>query len=214
MSMIMDRTETAILIHGLWMHGLVLLPHQHWLRGEGFSVRRFSYPSWRCGLADNVHLLSSLVDETPGGVIHLVAHSLGGLVALDMLSREPDVRIRRIVLLGTPYAGCHCGNLLARQPVLNVLVGRTFKDWFSLPRPSMQPDVEIGVIAGTHPFGLGCLVPGLAHPNDGLVAVNETRIATAKDKITLNVSHSGMLVSRLCARQIGNFLRTGNFVHA
>jgi pimeloyl-ACP methyl ester carboxylesterase len=212
--MIMDKTETIILIHGLWMRGFVLLPHQHWLRGEGFLVRRFSYPSWRDGLADNVHLLSSFVDETPAGVIHLVGHSLGGLVALHMLSREPDARIRRVVLMGTPYAGCRCGNLLARQPILNTLVGRTFKDWLSLPRPALQPDVEIGVIAGTCPVGLGRLVTGLARPNDGLVAVNETCIAAAKDSIMLNVSHSGMLVSRLCARQIGSFLKTGNFVLA
>lgn len=209
-----DQAETIILIHGLWMHGLVLLPHQRWLRAEGFAVRRFSYPSWRGGLADNVRLLSSFVNETPGSVIHLVAHSLGGLVALKMLSQEPDARISRVVLLGTPYAGCHCGITLAAQPVLTALVGRTFKDWFSLPRPALQPAVDIGVIAGTRPIGFGRLIPGLARPNDGVVAVDETRIAAASDSIALNVSHSGMLVSCGCAGQIANFLRTGRFIHA
>jgi pimeloyl-ACP methyl ester carboxylesterase len=196
------------------MRGLVLLPHQRWLRAEGFSVRRFSYPSWRGGLAGNVRLLSSFINETPGAVIHLVAHSMGGLVVLKMLSQEPDARIRRVVLMGTPYTGCHCGITLAAQPVLTVLVGRTFKDWFSLPRPALPPAVEIGVIAGTHPISFGRLISGLARPNDGLVAVDETHIAAARDSITLNVSHSGMLVSRVCAGQIANFLRTGNFIHA
>jgi pimeloyl-ACP methyl ester carboxylesterase len=209
-----DQAETVILIHGLWMHGLVLLPHQHWLRAEGFSVRRFSYPSWRGGFASNVRLLSSFVNETPGADIHLVAHSLGGLVALSMLSQEPDARIRSIVLLGTPYAGCHCGLTVAAQPVINVLVGQTFKDWFSLPRPPLQTAVAIGVIAGTRPMGLGRLIPGLARPNDGLVAVNETHIAAARDSITLNVSHSGLLVSRACAGQIASFIRVGRFIHA
>lgn len=196
------------------MHGLVLLPHQRWLRAEGFAVRRFSYPSWRGGLADNVRLLSSFVNETPGAVIHLVAHSLGGLVALKMLSQEPDARISRVVLLGTPYAGCHCGITLAAQPVLTALVGRTFKDWFRLPRPALQPAVDIGVIAGTRPIGFGRLIPGLARSNDGVVAVDETRIAAASDSIALNVSHSGMLVSYACAGQIANFLKTGRFIHA
>ena len=209
-----DKTETVILIHGLWMRGLVLLPHQRWLRAEGFAVRRFSYPSWRGGLADNVRLLSGFVNETPGTVIHLVAHSLGGLVALKMLSQEPDARIRRVVLLGTPYAGCHCGLALAESPLLAALVGHTFEDCFSLPRPALPPAVEIGVIAGTRPIGLGRLIPGLARPNDGLIAVAETRIAAARDSIALNVSHSGMLVSRACAGQIASFLRTGGFVHA
>lgn len=209
-----DKTEAVILIHGLWMRGFVLLPHQRWLRAEGFAVRRFSYPSRQGSLADNVHLLSSFVNETPDPIIHLVAHSLGGLVALKMLSQEPDARIRRVVLLGTPYAGCHCGFTLAAQPVLAALVGHTFEDWFSLPRPIMPSAVEIGVIAGTRPVSFGRLIPGLARPNDGLVAVDETRLAAARDSIALNVSHSGMLVSRACAAQTANFLRTGNFIHA
>jgi pimeloyl-ACP methyl ester carboxylesterase len=212
--MFKDNMETIILIHGLWMRGLVLLPQQRWLRAEGFFAHRFSYPSWGNGLAANAHLLSGFVNNTPGSVIHLVAHSLGGLVALDMLTHEPDIRIGRVVLMGTPYMGCHCGTTLARLSVLNMLVGRTFKDFFRKPRPILHTEVEIGVIAGTRSIGLGRLVPRLARPNDGLVAVSETHISAAKDSITLNVSHSGMLLSRRCARQIGNFLRTGNFIHA
>ncbi|HTN94212.1 MAG TPA: alpha/beta fold hydrolase [Gallionella sp.] len=208
------QAETVILIHGLWMNGLVLLPHQHWLRTGGFAVHRFSYPSWRAGLADNVHSLTCFVDETPGDVIHLVAHSLGGVVVLKMLSQKADARIRRIILMGTPYAGCHSGTTLAAQPVLAALVGRTFKDWFSLSLPALQTAVEIGVIAGTRSIGFGRLIPGLARPNDGLVTVDETRIAEASDSIALNVSHSGMLVSRTCAGQIASFIRTGRFIHA
>jgi len=196
------------------MHGIVLLPLQRRLLAAGYSVRRFSYPSWRGSLADNADLLSSFVNATPGAAIRLVAHSLGGLVALKMLSQEPDARIRSVALLGTPYAGCHCGITLAEQPVMKMLVGHTFKDWFSLPRPALQTAVEIGVIAGSRPVGLGRLIPGLARPNDGLVSVNETHIAVARDSITLDVSHSGMLVSRVCAGQISNFLRMGEFIHA
>jgi pimeloyl-ACP methyl ester carboxylesterase len=209
----MDKVETIILIHGLWMNSLVLLPHQRRLRAQGFAVRRFSYPSWRGGLADNVHLLSSFVDESPGAVIHIVAHSLGGLVALKMLSHAPDARIRRVVLMGAPYTGCHCGITLAAQPMLTELVGRTLKDWFSLPHPTLRATVEIGVIAGTRSIGFGRLIPGLARPNDGVIAVEETRIAEASDSIALNVSHSGMLVSRACAGQITSFFRTGRFIH-
>ena len=47
--------------------------------------------------------------------------------------------------------------------------------------------------------------------NDGLIAVDETRLDTASDSIALNVSHSGMLVSRACAGQIASFLRTANY---
>ena len=208
-----DKTETVILIHGLWMRGQVMLPQQHWLRGEGFAAQRFTYPSWRDGLADNVGLLSRFVNKTQGSVIHLVAHSLGGLIALRMLAQEPDPRIGRVVLLGTPYAGCHCGATLAATPGLARLVGRTFDDWFGLPRPALPPATEVGIIAGTRRLSFGRLIPGLPRPNDGLITVDETRLATASDSIALNVSHSGMLVSRACAVQIASFLRTGKFIH-
>jgi len=209
-----DKAETVILIHGLWMRGIVLRPYQHWLRAKGFAVRRFSYPSWRDGLDDNVRCLSTFVKQTPGSVIHLVAHSLGGLLALTMLARKADPRISRIVLLGTPYAGSHCGFTLTAIPALAALVGQTFTDWFALPHPVLPPETEIGVIAGTRRISLGRLIPGLARPNDGLVAVDETRLASCKDSIALNVSHSGMLVSRACVGQISHFLKTGNFIHA
>jgi len=209
-----DKAETVILLHGLWMRGAVLLPYQHWLRADGFAVRRFSYPSWRGGLADNVRLLSRYVNETPGSVVHLVAHSIGGAVVLKLLSQASDPRIGRVVLLGTPYAGCHCGITLAAIPLLAPLVGSTFLDWFSSPRPALPTATEIGVIAGTRRISFGRLIPGLARPNDGLIAVAETHLPEATDSIALNVSHSGMLVSRACARQITNFLGTGHFIHA
>ena len=208
-----DRTETVILIHGLWMSGFVLLPHQHWLRADGFTAHRFSYPSWRNGLDDNAHLLMRFIKETSATTIHLVAHSLGGLVALKMLSQETDTRIRRLVLMGTPYEGCHCGITLVESSVLAPLVGRTFEEWFNQPRPVPHPTVEIGVIAGIRPVGLGRLIPGLAQPSDGVISVSETRIAAAKDSISLDINHSGMLVSRACAEQVTNFLKMGNFIH-
>ena len=208
-----NNAETVILIHGLWMHGIVLLPYQHWLRRAGFVAYRFSYPSWRDGLADNARLLAGYVQATPGPVIHLVAHSLGGLVALRMLAEHGTARIGRVVLLGTPYAQCHCGFTVARLPLLAAVLGRSFADWFVLPRCELPPATEIGVIAGTQRIGLGRLIPGLARPNDGLVSVAETHIAAARDRIALPVSHSGMLISPACAGQVAHFLRTGHFDH-
>ncbi len=208
-----DPSETVILIHGLWMPGIILLLLQRRLRALGFAVRRFAYPSWRDGLSDNVGRLSRCVAQTPGEVIHLVAHSLGGLLTLTLLGQRHDARIGRVVLLGTPCAGCHCGFVLAAIPLLAPVVGRTFADWFRQARPALPLRAEIGVIAGTRRIGFGLLIPGLARPNDGLISVAETRLESAADSIALRVHHSGMLFSRACVQQIASFLRSGRFVH-
>ena len=70
------------------------------------------------------------------------------------------------------------------------------------------------MIAGTRGVGLGRLVaPDLPQPNDGAVAVSETQLAAARDRLELPVSHTGMLFSRQVSRQVRAFLRYGRFEH-
>ncbi len=205
--------DTVILVHGLWMPPFVLLPLRYRLIRRGFAVRLFSYPSMRGSLARNAQALAQFVSGTAGARIHLVGHSLGGLVVLTVLARHADLRLRRAVLMGSPAAGCHCASVLAHIPGLSALLGRSLKDWLALPRPRLPASTKIGVIAGSRSLGLGRLIPGLPRPNDGVVAVAETRLPEAGDFVTLGVSHSEMLVSRACADQVAAFLRTGGFVH-
>ncbi|MDD5330671.1 MAG: alpha/beta fold hydrolase [Sulfuricella sp.] len=205
--------ETVILVHGLWMRAFVLLPLRYWLIRRGFAVRLFSYPSIAGGLARNAEALAQFISHTSGTDLHLVGHSLGGLVILHMLARHADPRLRRAVLMGSPAAGSHCASVLARTPVLSALLGRSLKDWLAQPRPQPSAPVEIGVLAGSRSFGLGRLAPGLPRPNDGVVAVAETRLPEARDSVVLDVAHAQMLVSRACADQVAAFLRTGGFVH-
>ena len=54
---------------------------------------------------------------------------------------------------------------------------------------------------------------GLPQPNDGVVALNETRLPAAADFIALPIAHSQMLASRACGAQLLSFLETGRFRH-
>ena len=208
-----DSRETIILVHGLWMRGPVFFLHQRWLADKGYGVRQFSYPSVSNGLRQNAEALSRFIAATDGDNIHLVGHSLGGLVALDMLAHHPDPRLRRAVLMGSPCAGCHAASAVADVPLLDAVIGRSLNDWLALPRPALPGSVGIGVLAGDFSLGLGRLVPGLPQPNDGVVAVAETQLPEAGDSIVLHVSHAGMLASRACAEQAAAFLLNGKFMH-
>lgn len=205
----------VILVHGLWLHGAALMLLRHRLARRGFSVRTFSYPSVRRSLDANSRALSRCVAETAGDSVALVGHSLGGLVVLNMLAQTPDPRIRRVVLMGSPCAGSHCASFLLRTPGLARLLGRSIGDALLRgPHWEVPAGAEIGVLAGCRSFGLGRIVPGLARPNDGVVALEETRLPASRDAIVLPVSHSGMLFSRSCARQVAHFLDKGCFLHA
>ncbi|NIN37578.1 MAG: alpha/beta hydrolase, partial [Gammaproteobacteria bacterium] len=71
---------------------------------------------------------------------------------------------------------------------------------------------DIGVIAGTVPLGFGKLVADFDEPNDGTIAVSETRLKGARDHLVMAVSHKGMLVSPDVADQAAAFLRRGEFL--
>ena len=214
-----SQTATVILVHGLWTPAAAFMPHGHWLQCLGYRTLRFAYPSVRATLSQNVQRLKHFVATTRATDIHLVGHSLGGLIILDLLGQTPDPRLRRVVLLGTPCMDSHCARRLARIAGMPALLGRSIGEWLSRPPDAADAPgapasvIAVGVLAGTRSIGLGRVVAGLARPNDGVVALAETRLPGAADSIALPVAHSGMLVSRRCAAQVAAFLETGRFLH-
>jgi pimeloyl-ACP methyl ester carboxylesterase len=206
--------EMVILVHGLWLHGVVFAWYRRRLARGGFASCAFSYPSVRRGLSENAAALAGFVAAQSARRIHLVGHSLGGLVVLAMLAESTERRLGRVVLLGSPVGGSHCATGLARWPGGAALLGRSLRDWMAAPLPQLPAGIEIGVLAGSRSLGLGRIIRGLPKPNDGVVAVAETRLAASKDSVVLPVAHSQMLFSPTCIDQVASFLTTGNFSHA
>ncbi|HJV27986.1 MAG TPA: alpha/beta fold hydrolase [Aromatoleum sp.] len=205
------RPESVVLVHGLWMHGLVLTPLRRRLAAAGFDAHTWSYPSVTRRLATNAQAFAGYLAGIDAETVHLVGHSLGGLIILCALQRRPDPRVRRIVLMGSPYSGSRGATDLLRVPGLSLLVGPSVQDWLAGPPVPCPPGVDIGVIAGTHALGLVGTLVRLESPNDGIVTVAETFCPAACDAVTVHANHSGMLFSRPCADQVVNFLRTGAF---
>lgn len=209
-----DTAATVVLVHGLWTPAAVFLPHGRWLQGRGYRTLRFGYPSVRATLSQNAQALRRYIAAAGGSEIHLVGHSLGGLVILDLLRQNADPRLRRVVLLGTPCLDSHCARRLAALRGMPALLGRSIGEWLARgPAAAVAPWPAVGVLAGTRSLGLGRVVTGLPRPNDGVVSVAETRLPGAADFIALPVAHSEMLASRRCAEQIAAFLATGRFRH-
>ena len=204
----------TVLVHGLWMHGVVMQLQRYYLARMGFDAMCYSYPSMRLTLTANADRLAQFARSLRSPHIHWVGHSLGGLVILRMLEREPALPPGRVVLLGVPYGDGYARRALAASGLGTRLLGRSIGEWVGIEKPEKFPGREIGVIAGSLSRGLGRVVArGLPTPNDGVVTVAETGLAAARDRIVLPVSHSGMLFSRRVARQSGAFLRDGKFDH-
>lgn len=205
--------DTIVLVHGLWMHGWVMRLMGMRLRRRGFHPVFFSYPSMRNSLSQNALLLSNFVANISAQRIHFIGHSLGGLLVLQMLAEYPQQRVGRVVLAGSPYSGSCVATRLSRIAPGRYILGRSMRQWLGQEIPEWNDSYELGVIAGRKSMGGGRLISRLPHPNDGVVAVEETRMPGTNDEIVLNVSHSGMLLSTALIRQACSFLRSGHFLH-
>ena len=205
---------TVLLVHGLWMNAFAMLPLARRLERCGFQVKRYGYRSVTRGLHENVRGLAAACKSMQQGGsarLHLVGHSLGGVLIMTMLQEHPEIHVQRVVLVGVPYAGSAAAHGLGHFGWGRNVLGHTIEDWRGRPRVPVPQGLEVGVIAGNVSFGLGRLFVNLPGPNDGAVMLSETQVPGATDSIVLRTSHSAMLVSRQVARATCTFLKTGSF---
>jgi pimeloyl-ACP methyl ester carboxylesterase len=207
----MRKKDRAVLVHGIWMSGLEMSLLQQRIRACGFDCHRFHYSSLKLTPAQSAAELHGFLQHLGTGTIHLVAHSLGGIVLLHLFSRFPQQQPGRVVMLGTPVRGSAVAGRLARGGVLRKVLGRSTEAGLLGDVPEWTGGRELGIIAGTQALGLGRLVGGLEQPSDGTVAVVETRLRGASAYLPLRVSHTGLLFSRRTAQATCRFLRTGSF---
>lgn len=215
--------QHVILLHGLWFNRTVMALLARRIRKAGFQTHCLSYPSMKESPSSNAHYLNNYLQslslnkqEAKEWPVHFVAHSLGGLVALNFLSQYPAYPVGRVVLLGSPVQGSDNARRLLELPLGSRLLGRSIEENGLLNGVSFRQNgsQEIGMIAGTLSFGLGALLGGDRHQkdsNDGVVSVSETRMPGLTDHICVRVSHSGLLISRQVAEQTCVFLETGSF---
>jgi pimeloyl-ACP methyl ester carboxylesterase len=203
--------DAVLLLHGAWMNRWVMSYLAFSLRREGFAVQTLSYRTMRGTLAEHLARVAGEIAELEAPRVHLVGHSLGGVIALRYLQRGADKRVRRAVLLGSPVAGCRAAADLAQRAGGELLLGASLGVWREPVDVSVDPRFEIGAIAGTVALGLGGMVTRLPKPNDGVVCLDETKFPALRDHLTLPVGHTLMLVSPRVARQTAAFLRTGAF---
>ena len=201
----------VVFVHGLWMNGLETLWIRRRMQSLDFAPRAFRYESLHASVEQVVDALSAALARLPPPV-HLVGHSLGGLMLLKLFELRPDQPPGRVVLMGSPASGSHAARSVSQWTIGPAVLGPLALAELvrGEPRRWTQPR-ELGVIAGCTSAGLGRLVADLPRPNDGTVAVEETRIEGMTDHVVLPVTHTSMLVSADAARHLARFLRSGRF---
>jgi pimeloyl-ACP methyl ester carboxylesterase len=199
--------------------GLVL--RRRVARDFQMKTHGFHYPSVSGAMSDITSRLAERIRGLVSGQVsgdgaervHLVGHSLGGIIIYRTLERFPDLPPGRVVFLGTPSVasraaiGAHdrlrwAAKLLGTCVAEELLTTRD-RRW--------RIERDLGIVAGTRRMGLGQYFARLDGENDGTVSVNEARLPGATAFITQPVSHMGLLLSARVARETGAFLKEGRF---
>ncbi|WP_394001435.1 esterase/lipase family protein [Luteimonas sp. WGS1318] len=199
----------VLLLHGLWMVGLTMRRFARGLAAAGFDPVILGYPSIAGGPDAAAQRLVTALEDGPA---HVVGHSLGGLSALRTVARAPALPVGRIVCLGSPVCGSGAAHMLARVPLSRLYFGRS-AEILHAGCVEWPAAVEVGMVAGCVPRGLGALLARFDGPHDGTVSVAETRAPALADHIVVQASHSGLLLSQAAIRQTAAFLRDGHFDH-
>lgn len=191
-----------LLVHGLWMLGPVLTYWARQLRTKGFRPEYFSYRSLLQTPETAMARLRKAVLYEPE--CHIVAHSLGGIIAIHAMADCPEFK-GRIVCVGSPLAGSSVVRQHLNTP-LRFAAGRSAK-LLSNCVQQVPAGLHVSAIAGTNPKGLGQLVHRFKEPNDGSVALSETQIPGLQRHVTVHSSHSGQLFSQAVIEQIVQLLK-------
>lgn len=214
----MKSIDTVVCVHGYLSHGIGMYLIKHRLQREyGMRALLFSYPSVRGTLDENAAALSAFIHDQQLDGMHIIGHSLGGILALRALATDSDPLPGRVVCLGSPLTGSRAASILGEFEWAEDIIGQSLPDGVihHVANEWAAPVAEryqIGVIAGSWSFGLGRLVADFDEDNDGTIAVSETYFDGARDHLVMAVSHKGMLVSADVVDQAAAFLKRGEFL--
>lgn len=192
-----ERGATVILVHGLWGTDLGLRCLGRRIARTGMGVTYYRYASWRDGLDASSTGLRELIRRSAGGTVHLLGHSMGGIVIARMLEGGSPPEVGKVAFLGSPIRGSAVIRAISGNPVGRFLIGPAAREGIVEKRPAPPSDRPLLVVSGTFPLGIGLLFR-LPRPNDGWVQVSETRVEGAKT-ILSGAWHFGLLISRRVA---------------
>lgn len=221
------QTETApasravdcvILLHGLARTARSMRPVQKALTREGFVVRNIGYDS-RAATIEELAMetlpraVAECEHEQPRE-IHVVTHSLGGILLRYYLSEHQIEKLGHAVMLAPPNQGSEVVDKWRNRPGFRQLNGpaglQLGTDAESVPRQLGAVEFSLGVIAGTATVN-PILSLSLPNPDDGKVSVASTKVAGMADFVAVPYSHTFIMSRTKVHQQIVHFLRHGHF---
>ena len=209
---------SVILLHGMARSARSMAPLAADLRNQGYHISNVGYPTRPYDIESLVRryvapAVAACPDDSP---VHVVTHSLGGILIRAYLQDAALPAGSRIVMLAPPNHGSEVADHIRHWPLYRWLMGEVGQQLGTGPDAIVHRfrpiDVEVGVIAARRSLQpwFSWLLPG---ENDGAVSVASTRLDEMRDFIVVDSSHTLLMFNRAVRHQVRRFLAEGRFDH-
>jgi pimeloyl-ACP methyl ester carboxylesterase len=213
-----SRPDGVVLLHGTARRASSMRGLERAFAAAGYATLNIDYPARKAALGTIAGLIRPEIEafSIRVGQLHLVTHSMGGLVARALITRHRPANLGRVVMLAPPNQGSEVADALHRLWLFRRFFGPSGAQLVTrrsdaLSRLLGPVDYPLGVIAADrslYPLESLLLLP---RPNDGRVTVARTRLPGMSGHVTLHTTHATMMWNRRVIAQALRFVRDGRF---
>ncbi|MGD9949221.1 MAG: esterase/lipase family protein [Desulfobulbus sp.] len=209
--------EGVLLLHGLARTKRSMQPMAKFLTQQGYIVHNQGYGSMGAPieqLAERTLAVGfSRLIEQGVEIVHVVTHSMGGILLRSYLRTQRPQQLGRVVMLSPPNQGSELVDVLGRFAWFRLVFGpagcQLGTGQEAVPLQLGAVDFPLGIITGNRPaIGLARFFPG---PSDGKVSVQRAQVAGMSDFLVLSCGHSMIMRKKAVKYKVLQFLRTGRF---
>jgi len=212
-----ESDHLVLLLHGIFRAKEAFDPMRRALRAAGFAAEAVNYPSTQATIESHADQLERLLGNVKDVKrASFVTHSMGGLVARELLARDApwreSIEVNRLVMIATPNQGAHLADQLLPLWAFRRLAGPAAAQLTTDYVPELPPpNVPFGIIAGAKGDGKGYnpLLPG---DDDLTVALESTHLEGAEDTLVVHALHTFIMQNPHVIRATVHYLKTGRFL--